>query len=118
MLDLDATVKNELDRHPAAIFAIRTYRAHVPGVAFIDGEYVPIEQARIPILDWGLLRSDATYDVVHVWRGSFFRLADHLSGSCAVCADCGSRCHSTGTRSSASSPSAYGEAACARRTWR
>jgi branched-subunit amino acid aminotransferase/4-amino-4-deoxychorismate lyase len=25
-----------------------------------------------------LLRSDATYDVVHVWRGSFFRLADHV----------------------------------------
>jgi branched-chain amino acid aminotransferase len=48
------------------------------GVAFIDGEYVPIEQARIPILDWGFLRSDATYDVVHVWRGSFFRLADHV----------------------------------------
>jgi branched-chain amino acid aminotransferase len=47
-------------------------------VAFIDGEYVPIEGARIPILDWGFLRSDATYDVVHVWRGSFFRLADHV----------------------------------------
>jgi branched-chain amino acid aminotransferase len=50
----------------------------VAGVAFVDGEYVPIEQARIPILDWGLLRSDATYDVVHVWRGSFFRLGDHV----------------------------------------
>ena len=48
------------------------------GVGFVDGEYVPIEQARIPILDWGFLRSDATYDVVHVWRGSFFRLADHV----------------------------------------
>ena len=47
------------------------------GVAFVDAQYVPIEQARIPILDWGFLRSDATYDVVHVWRGSFFRLADH-----------------------------------------
>jgi branched-chain amino acid aminotransferase len=50
----------------------------VTGVAFIDGEYVPIELARIPILDWGFLHSDATYDVVHVWRGSFFRLADHV----------------------------------------
>jgi branched-subunit amino acid aminotransferase/4-amino-4-deoxychorismate lyase len=40
--------------------------------------YVPIEEARIPLLDWGFLRSDATYDVVHVWRGSFFRLADHI----------------------------------------
>jgi branched-chain amino acid aminotransferase len=48
------------------------------GVAFIDGEYAPIERARIPIIDWGFLRSDATYDVAHVWRGSFFRLADHI----------------------------------------
>ncbi len=48
------------------------------GAAFIDGAYVPIGEARIPILDWGFLKSDSTYDVVHVWRGSFFRLEDHL----------------------------------------
>jgi branched-chain amino acid aminotransferase len=48
------------------------------GCAFIDGDYVPLGEARIPILDWGLLHSDATYDVVHVWKGSFFRLEDHL----------------------------------------
>jgi branched-chain amino acid aminotransferase len=48
------------------------------GAAFIDGEYVPIAEARIPILDWGFLRSDATYDVVSVWDGRFFRLEDHL----------------------------------------
>lgn len=24
------------------------------------------------MLDWGFLHSDATYDVVHVWNGSFF----------------------------------------------
>jgi branched-chain amino acid aminotransferase len=48
------------------------------GVAFVDGAYVPVEEARVPILDWGFLRSDATYDVVHVRRGAFFRLADHL----------------------------------------
>ncbi|HSP72802.1 MAG TPA: aminotransferase class IV [Gaiellaceae bacterium] len=49
------------------------------GVAFVDGEYLAVEEARIPLLDWGFLRSDATYDVVHVWRGSFFRLADHVA---------------------------------------
>ena len=48
------------------------------GTAFIDGEYVPIREARIPILDYGFLRSDATYDVAHVWKGYMFRLADHL----------------------------------------
>lgn len=48
------------------------------GVGFIDGEIVPIAQARIPILDWGFLHSDATYDVVHVWNNRFFRLDAHL----------------------------------------
>lgn len=48
------------------------------GVACIDGQFVPISEARIPILDWGFLHSDATYDVAHVWQGSFFRLEDHL----------------------------------------
>jgi branched-chain amino acid aminotransferase len=48
------------------------------GAAFVDGEYVPIAQARIPILDWGFIRSDCTYDVVHVWNGRFFRLDHHL----------------------------------------
>ncbi len=48
------------------------------GAAFMEGEYVPIAEARIPITDWGFVRSDVTYDVVHVWKGSFFRLEDHL----------------------------------------
>ena len=48
------------------------------GVAYVDGRFVPVGEARVPILDWGFLRSDATYDVVHVWKGRFFRLDDHL----------------------------------------
>jgi branched-chain amino acid aminotransferase len=48
------------------------------GAAFIDGEYLPVAEAKIPVLDWGFLHSDATYDVAHVWRGSFFRLDEYL----------------------------------------
>lgn len=48
------------------------------GCAYIDGKYFPIAEARIPILDTGFTRSDVTYDVVAVWNGKFFRLADHL----------------------------------------
>src|SRR5690625_5733958 len=48
------------------------------GVAWIDGAYVSMAEARIPVLDWGFLRSDATYDVVHVWKGKFFRLDAHI----------------------------------------
>jgi branched-chain amino acid aminotransferase len=48
------------------------------GAAWIDGGYRPIEDAKISVLDLGVTRSDCTYDVVHVWDGRFFRLADHL----------------------------------------
>lgn len=48
------------------------------GAALVDGDIVPIADARIPMLDWGFLHSDATYDVAHVWRGRFFRLDDHI----------------------------------------
>lgn len=48
------------------------------GVAYVRGSYVPIAQASIPMTDWGFLRSDATYDVVTVWEGAFFRLDAHL----------------------------------------
>jgi branched-chain amino acid aminotransferase len=48
------------------------------GVAFIDGGFCPVEEARIPVLDLGVTRSDCTYDVAHVWRGRFYRLDDHL----------------------------------------
>ncbi len=48
------------------------------GAAFIDDEYVPVAEARIPVLDWGFLHSDATYDVAHAWRGRFFRIDDYL----------------------------------------
>ena len=51
---------------------------HTAGVAFIDGAYQPISEARIPLLDWGFLRSDANQDTVSVWKGLFFRLEDHL----------------------------------------
>ncbi|MEM7289680.1 MAG: branched-chain amino acid--2-keto-4-methylthiobutyrate aminotransferase, partial [Pseudomonadota bacterium] len=49
------------------------------GIAWMRGQLVPIGQAAIPVTDWGLTRSDITYDVVHVWDGAFFRLDDYLT---------------------------------------
>ncbi|MES0213831.1 aminotransferase class IV [Mesorhizobium sp. M0028] len=52
---------------------------HYPaGVAFMDGQYLSMSEAKISVLDWGFLHSDATYDTVHVWDGRFFRLDLHL----------------------------------------
>lgn len=48
------------------------------GVAWIEGELVPLSEARIPLLDQGFMHSDLTYDVPSVWDGRFFRLDDHL----------------------------------------
>ena len=48
------------------------------GAAYIDGDYVPLSEARMPILDLGFLHGDATYDVAHVWKGRFFRLDAHF----------------------------------------
>ena len=48
------------------------------GAAWMDGEVIPISEAKISVLDWGLTRSDITYDVVHVWNGAFFRIDDYL----------------------------------------
>ena len=53
--------------------------AYAEGTAWIDGDYVPIAEARIPLIDMGFTRSDATYDVVAAWHGKFFRLAEHLA---------------------------------------
>ena len=49
------------------------------GIAWTGGpEFVPVHEARIPLLDQGFLKSDLTYDVPAVWDGRFFRLDDHL----------------------------------------
>ena len=48
------------------------------GVAYMEHQYLPMSEAKISVLDFGFLRSDATYDVVHVHEGRFFRLDRHL----------------------------------------
>ena len=48
------------------------------GAAWMYGKVIPISEAKISVLDWGLTRSDITYDVVHVWNGAFFRIDDYL----------------------------------------
>lgn len=49
------------------------------GAAYVDGKFVPIAEARVPVTDWAYRRSDVVYDVVSVWEGSFFRLDDHIA---------------------------------------
>ena len=49
------------------------------GAAWMRGKIMPIHEASLPLNDWGLTRSDITYDVVPVIDGAFFRLTDYLN---------------------------------------
>jgi branched-subunit amino acid aminotransferase/4-amino-4-deoxychorismate lyase len=48
------------------------------GVGFMDGTYMPIAEMRLPITDMGFQLGDMCYDAIHVHKGRFFRLRDHL----------------------------------------
>lgn len=39
---------------------------------------MPLDEAGLPLTDWGLTHSDIVYDVVPVWKGAFFRLGAYL----------------------------------------
>lgn len=47
-------------------------------LAYVDGAFVPLAEAKISIRDYGLMYADMTYDVIHTWKRGFFRLDDHL----------------------------------------
>lgn len=49
------------------------------GAAYIDGAFMPLAEAKIPVTEWGYRRSDVTYDVTSVYYGTFFRLDDHIA---------------------------------------
>ena len=48
------------------------------GCAWVEGDFVPLHEARLSLLDAGFTRSDATYTAAMAWHGSVFRLNDHL----------------------------------------
>jgi len=47
-------------------------------VVYVNGEYVPKDQARISIFDFGFLRGDAVFDTTSAWNGRIFKLSAHL----------------------------------------
>ncbi len=46
--------------------------------AYLNGDIIPIEQAKIPALDRGFLFGDAIYEVVPVYAGVLFRAQSHV----------------------------------------
>ena len=47
-------------------------------VVYMNGEYVPKDEARISIFDFGFLRGDAVFDTTSAWNGRIFKLDEHL----------------------------------------
>ncbi len=45
---------------------------------YLSGEFMPIEQARVPVLDRGFIFGDGVYEVIPVYSRHPFRLAEHL----------------------------------------
>jgi D-alanine transaminase len=48
-------------------------------LCFLNGEYLPIGEARVPVLDRGFIFGDGIYDVVPVYGGRLFRFDEHLA---------------------------------------
>ncbi len=47
-------------------------------IAFLNGTFLPLEDASIPVMDRGFLFGDGVYEVIPVYAGKLFRLDHHL----------------------------------------
>jgi len=48
------------------------------GCAYVAGSYVSLDDASIPLTDWGFLRGDCVYDAIPFSNGRLYRLNDHI----------------------------------------
>ena len=48
-------------------------------VCYLNGEYVPLEEAKVSVMDRGFLFGDGVYEVIPVYGGHLFRLHEHLN---------------------------------------
>ncbi len=47
-------------------------------LVYLNGEFIPLSEAKVSVLDRGFLFGDGVYEVIPVYGGKPFRLADHL----------------------------------------
>ncbi|MDY6994734.1 MAG: D-amino acid aminotransferase [Pseudomonadota bacterium] len=47
-------------------------------IVYLNGEFLPLKQAQISVLDRGFLFADGVYEVIPVYKGRLFRLNEHL----------------------------------------
>lgn len=47
-------------------------------IVYLNGQYLPIEDAKISVLDRGFTFGDGVYEVIPVYKGHIFRMREHL----------------------------------------
>lgn len=52
--------------------------AQQSSLVYLNGEYLPLDQAKVSVLDRGFLFGDGVYEVIPVYGGKPLRLAEHL----------------------------------------
>lgn len=52
---------------------------------YLDGDFLPYDQARIPVEDRGFMFADGVYEVIKSYRGRPLRLAEHLDRLARSC---------------------------------
>jgi D-alanine transaminase len=45
---------------------------------YLNGKFMPLAEARVPVLDRGFIFGDGVYEVIPVYSRKAFRLAEHL----------------------------------------
>ena len=48
-------------------------------MVFLNGKFMPVEEARVPVLDRGFIFGDGVYELVPVYSRVPFRLDEHLA---------------------------------------
>ena len=64
-------------------------------IVYLNGQYLPLEQAHISPMDRGFLYGDAVYEVIRVYRGQPFRVAQHFERLCDSLAKMRMDCYTT-----------------------
>lgn len=47
-------------------------------IVYLNGEYLPLSEARVSVLDRGFTFADGVYEVIPVFSGNIFRMDEHL----------------------------------------
>ncbi|MDI6888195.1 MAG: branched-chain-amino-acid transaminase [Methanocellales archaeon] len=62
---------------------------HMSGLIYINGDYVPTEEAKISIFDHGFLYGDGVFEGIRAYNGKVFKLDEHIdrlyNSASAIC---------------------------------